>query len=498
MTSDKPIHKGGHLNKYLTNTPWYLLSSLMTKGMGFFLLPLFTHYLSAEEYGTLSTLESFGRVIPIFLSLYLDAAFSRYYYQERELSEKKVTTLFSTHFWFLLPWGVGICIISIVMSPFLISDIISVSILPIIVLVFTQLLNQLAIMVTMIWTANLLAKKLAVLQMTMSFLALLLTVYFLVVEGDGWESRIYSLGIVALIQVVFLIYIACRNSWLKLEFDYVVLKRSLRFSVPLIPNIAAGWITMFSDRIILAHFDRIEEVGLYSIAAQIATLMYIINDAMTKIQGSVAMSGLTTDHERAKRKIAQFILAYFSLMSLAYFFLISFSKELLHFFTDPGFHGALFIIPIISLVYLFSGFYRVFSIVISYHNATWVISAAAFVQAIVNIILNFLFIPIFGMYGAAVSSVTSLIFYTLFIFYFSQKIDYIEVNYGELSKIFCLLILFSLLGVWLNYNYDVGIIVFVLKLILFILMLIMILCLKSNEQFRCKVNDYFCRLRRKC
>jgi len=482
--SDKPIHSGEHLKKYLTNTPWYLLSSLTTKAMGFFLIPLFTYYLTPEEFGTLSTLEAFARVLPIFISLYLDSAFSRYYYEEKKVSRSRVTLLFSTHFWFVLPWGILVSLVVVLLSPALVKDLPSVAIWPVIVIVFTQLLNQLAIMVTLIWNANLLAKKLAIFQVFMSFFSVALTVYFLVVQGGNWESRIYSLGIVAVLQLSILLFIAISKGWLKLRFNLSVLKRSLKFSLPLMPNIAAGWIAMFSDRIILAHYGRLDEVGLYSVAAQIAMLMYIVNDALTKVQGPIAMSGLVSDKEEAKKKITEFLTSYLLLVSLIYFGIFTFSKELLYYFTETAYHNAYIIVSILSFCYVASGIYRVFINIISFHNATWLISLGALVQAGVNIILNFSFIPTFGMYAASFSTLMSTLAYTYWIYRHSQKLDYIRIDFMPMIKNLLLLITACIFVYFINREFSVGIISWTIKVSLFIFFIISLLMLKQSQKLR--------------
>lgn len=484
MTQGKEIHHGNHLNKYLKNTPWYLLSSLTTKAMGFFLIPLFTHYLTPEEFGTLSTLEALGRVLPIFISLYLDSAFNRYYFEEKKISSSRVTRLFSTHFWFIVPWGVFVSIITILASPKLVSDLPNVAILPIVVVVFTQLFNQLALMVTMIWNANLLAKKLAIFQIIMSFLSVAITVYLLVIQDSNWESRIYALGIISVIQFSILLYIAVSKNWLKFSFELDILKRSLKFSLPLLPNIAAGWIAMFSDRLILAHYGRLDEVGLYSIAAQVAMLMYIVNDALTKVQGPIAMSGLVSDKEEAKKKMSTFLTGYLLLVSVVYFGIFTFSKELLYYFTSSAYHDAYFIVSILAFAYVASGVYRIFINIISFHKATWLISLGAFVQAVVNIILNFTFIPTFGMYAAGFSTLMSTLAYTYWIYRHSQKLDRIPVDFVSITNNFILLFVFCSFIFLINTEFTVGLALWSIKITVFIVFFICILMLRQSQKLR--------------
>lgn len=497
MSTNSKIHEGEHLNTYLKKTPWFLISSLTTKAMGFLLIPLLTYYLSPEEFGTLSTIESIGRLLPIFMALYLDSAFNRFYFKEKDVSPSRVTSLYSTHFWFILFWGAGVGVLFLVLYPFLLSDLSGINFLPIFALTVAQLLNQLAVMVTMIWNAKLLAKRLALFQVAMSLIAVFITWYLLVIDNVGWESRLYALFIVSVTQLSILLYFAIKNSWLTFNFDLKILKRSLKFSTPLIPNIAAGWIALSSDRLIMAYFGQLDQVGLYSVAAQIAIIMYVFNDAITKVQSPIAMSGLTEDIDTAKRNMASFITGYFTLMSIVYFLLSLFSRELLFYFTEEPFHSAYQIVIIIGVAYFCSGVYRVFVNIISFHGATWNLSLAAVIQVLVNITLNFIFIPIYGMYAAAISTVLSTVVYTLWIYHRAQKLDKIDVQYRAIFKILMLLVLGVICSVLLNISYDVSIKLIVSKLILFALFFIMLCKLNSSEKLRELLSSLFVFIRKK-
>ncbi|AZQ85458.1 hypothetical protein EKO29_16575 [Colwellia sp. Arc7-635] len=487
MTEKNKIHEGGHFQKYLKNTPWYLLSSFTTKAMGFILIPLFTNYLSVEEFGTLSSLESLGRILPIFISLYLDAAFNRFYYTERNASRKRVSILFSSHFWFILFWGGVVCFLTIILYPYITSDLTNVTLYTFLVVVFTQLFSQLAIMVTLIWRANLLAKRLAIFQITISIITVILTIYLLIIAQFGWEARVYALGGMAVFQFLVLMYFSIQNKWLKFHIDFNVLSRSLKFCLPLVPNIAAGWIAMFSDRLILAHYDKLGEVGVYSIAAQVAMLMYVVNDAVTKVQGPIAMSGLVDDKSVAKNNMANFVIGYLTFCIVFYLSLVLFSQEILVYFTNLDYVEAYRLVPILGAVYIFSGVYRVFTNVISFHNKTWLISAAAFFQAFINIALNYLFIPKYGMYAAAYSTLLSMFAYTVFIYYSSQKLDKITLDNLAIIKIVLLGAVFLILIKFFENMFVIGITLFVIKLILLSLIIFTSMSLASSRSFKDKV-----------
>ena len=93
------ISSNQKINKmYMENVPWFLISSILTKLFGFILLPIYTQSFSKEELGSLYIYESLGRVVVIFISLYLDAAFLRYYYREKPKGKSELRVLFSTIF----------------------------------------------------------------------------------------------------------------------------------------------------------------------------------------------------------------------------------------------------------------------------------------------------------------------------------------------------------------------------------------------------------------
>lgn len=470
--TDSSIHKGKHLSKYLVNVPWYLLSSICTKLIGLLLLPIYTNNFLKEEIGALSTYESLGRIIVVFISLYLDAAFIRFYYKVNAENKNQLGLFFSTHFWFILIWGSIASLILIYSLPLLIPALPPSTKYLLPTLILNQLMFQLTTMVTSIWSANLKAKKISIYNITFSLFSLLITLYLILINKTGWESRIYALSGVYVMQLLFLTCIAIRLKWLTWDFEAQYIKDSLRYSIPLIPNIVAGWIAMFSDRLIMNYYGQLDQVGMYSIAAQLTLVLYVLNDSITRIQSPLAMSGLTDNPVSAKCEIAKFVLAYFSLITFCYCSILFVLPESIIFILGIDYVSTVDIFIILGWVYILSGIYRIFTNIISFHGATWLISVGAIFQAFINLGFNLILIPIYGMYAAALSTVISMIFYTLWIFLFSQKIDKVSLNYYNLfSVLLCaLFVVFSLIII--NNNNFLPITNLFFKTILFILMII--------------------------
>ena len=396
-----------NFQEYSKNVPWYLISSIFTKGMHFFLLPIYTRYLTTEDYGVLANLESYSKLLPIFLSLYLDSAFSRFYFKEKK-SKYRIRLMFSSHYWFLLLWGIISSIVLIIFSSNRLINMLGISIFPIVIIVFTSLLNQLSVLVSLIWRAEILAKRIAIFQICTSLIGFFVSLYLLINWNMNWQSRILGTCFMSVVQFLILTYFALKNKWISFQFSKNIIKRSLIFSIPLIPNIAAGWIAGFSDRIIMTFYGRLGEAGIYSVAASFTMLLYILNDAVTQVQGPLSLSGLTKNKKDAKTEMQNFLIVFVGTMSVFYLGLSLFSREILIISTDNQYHIAHKLISILGPIYIFSGVYRIFTVLITFHGMTWWISVAAIFQALINIILNLIFIPVFGMYAAAYSTLISM------------------------------------------------------------------------------------------
>lgn len=471
MRSVNLPHEGSQLKKIVELAPWYIASSLLAKAIGFFLLPVYTHYLSPEDFGILANLEAFGRVGHVFLSLSMDAAFIRFYYKERASLRGSVKRLYGTHLLFILVWGGLFSALLIFVTPQLFNETIRAPLWPIVTVIVTQLLNQLTLMVTSIWQAQLEARKLSLLSIVMSLWVIIIGLIFLIPMNYGWVAKIYATGIVGIIQAIFLLSVARKNGWLSLEFDSAKLRRSLLYAIPLVPNIAAGWIAGFSDRWILSYYGRLDETGLYSVAYQISMLLYIFHNAITRVQVPIVMSGFTSNRDKARKQIKEFLSTFIWMLLFMYLCMALFSKELLYLFTDKRFHEAYKLVAILGMVYVLGGVYRVFTTIISFHNKTWVISLAAILQALVNVGFNILFIPLFGMYAAAWSTLLSLAIYTMWVIYWSGKLEPLEIDWRPIVLISSLVMIGVLVGCAIDRYGQIGVELIATKLIILFFLL---------------------------
>ncbi|MBY7834397.1 oligosaccharide flippase family protein [Vibrio fluvialis] len=423
------INGSSQISKYLKTVPWYLIGSIATKLIGMMLIPIYSHFLDEGEYGILSTVESAAKFLPILFSLYLDSAFIRYYYEERNEPDGQLKKVFSSHFWFLMIWGSFCC--AIIIFYYMLSEnhygFITFSIL--IIILVPQLLNQLLIMVSSMWIAELKARDLAIFQFFFSILSVILTFLFFNFLDFSWEGRFLAIALVSLIQFTILIRYSFKRKLLDFYLNVKIIKRSLKFSLPLIPNTLSAWISTFSDRIILAKLGHINSVASYSIAAQLTLSIYIVSDAITKVQGAISMAELTENKNEAVKRIRQFLPIYLNIVGTSCFTLVLYSNQIVEVITLGNYGNLAFIVALLCPIYILSGIYRVFSNIILFHKKGIFITISSIIQAVFNVILNFSLIPYFGIIGAGISTLISMFAYTLSIVVFSCRMEKMDIDW---------------------------------------------------------------------
>ncbi len=435
---NEPIHEGNQFKKILKHGFWYLFSSLSTKVIQLLLLPVYTRYLSPADYGVLGSLTSITQLLPVFISLYMDSSFDRYYFLEKSISRERIRSLYSTHFWFVGIWGLFVTTIFFVVAPRTVQPLLHIPFAPYIPLVgLAALFNQVANFGLIYLRSNLKAKKLNIVNLIGFLLNSSLTLLLLVSFRWGIVANLVGNFALATFLLIYYLMMAKGESLLVFKIDFAIVKRSLIYSIPLLPNIIGGWIAGLSDRLIMAFYGKITQVGLYSIAVQMALSLYLVNEAVTNVQGPISMSAMTANKEAGKAQISEFISYYLLIILFAYLAVTMFSKEMFVLLTGSDYHQAYSLVGIIALNHVFSGFYRVFSNVLAMNQKMWIISVAAILQALSNLTLNLIFIPHFAQYAAAWAGVGGMAIYTACIIIGSQIYDPVPINKPVVFTLIC-------------------------------------------------------------
>lgn len=404
--SEIEIHKQSWKKLIFSRGKWYIFSSLFTKGLSILLLPVYTRYLSPADFGMLNILNSIGQFLPIIISLYIDSAFGRYFHEDK-VDHQRLRKLFSTTYWFVAVYGGFVVVISLISAPLWVGSIAQIPFSYLSLTFIPALLMQLGQLGTVYLRQSLDSRRSTLLEVGTALLSIAITLPLLIFMNMGVMAKLFG----SMVSAIFLLFYYgryfYRKNLLGFEWDFQVLRRSLIYSLPLLPSVVGGWISGMSDRLILAKYANVEAVGIYSLAASLATILYVIQDAITQVTGPVSMSGLIHDREATLNKIARLSLMLWATMLFADFALVLFSKEIIAVLATKAYVRSTVLIGICAFAYVISPQYRLFMDILSYHKKMWIVTTAGLLSALVSVVLNVVFIPQFGYFATAWSFVLS-------------------------------------------------------------------------------------------
>jgi O-antigen/teichoic acid export membrane protein len=208
---------------------------------------------------------------------------------------------------------------------------------------------------------------------------------------------------------VYFALLAYRRYQLGLQFDRDLLRAMNRFGMPLVPSALALWAINFIDRFFVAVFKGQDEVGVYSLAVRASSVIVFLMVAFRLAWPAFAYS--IEDDAVAKRTYA-FVLTYLLFLccwvSLVLGLLSPWIVQVLA-PNKPAFYRASEAIGILAFAGTAYAGYTVLAIGIGRARRTqfnWIVTGAA---ALLNVALNLLLIPPYGMMGAAISTVAAYV-----------------------------------------------------------------------------------------
>lgn len=214
-------------------------------------------------------------------------------------------------------------------------------------------------------------------------------------------------------------------------FDKRLLKEMLKFSAPLIPTYLLWWITSASDRWFVISMVGDTENGIYSIAYKLPNLLMLVT---TMFYQAWQMSSIEERDSRTLGKFYENVFgAYSSLLYIAAAGLIMLCKPLTLILTGTGedsrFFEAYRFTPILVTAMIFQCFCQFLSSIYSTRKKSVNSCLTALVAAVVNIVLNLLLIPQYGVWGAAIATAASYFACFMVRLFDAREIIFFKVDY---------------------------------------------------------------------
>jgi O-antigen/teichoic acid export membrane protein len=379
----------------------YGLGGIVSRVLAVFLLPLYTRYLDTDDFGAVGLVVALSAVLVTVFRLGISSAFFRFYFDSKDAARRLLVV--RTSFWFTM----GSATVALAAGLLLAGPVAAVLGLDDPNLVRAGFAGIWAQMNYEQLTALFRAEERSTQFVLASLANVLLTIAATVLLVVVWEQGALGVlvGNLAGTLLVYLGLLAVHRQQLGLEFSRPLLREMNRFGIPLVPAALALIAVNFSDRFFLVHLADLDEVGLYEIGVRVASAMVLLLTAFRTAWPAFAYS--IEDDEEAKRTYA-FVLTYLvaiaSWLALALGLLAPWLVELL---TTPQYQEGERVVAPLAFGGMAYAAYIVMAIGVGRAKRTqfnWAITGLA---AAVNVALNLILIPPYGMMGAAAATVAA-------------------------------------------------------------------------------------------
>mgnify|MGYP003388419185 CR=1 FL=1 len=394
------------IKRFFKDSALYSLASLFTKGIGFILLPIYTRVLTKEEYGTYDYLNAIGAILTVMVALEISQAILCYVAENQE-DENTQAKYIATGFWFT----VG-CYSLIIVLGYLFRDWLAVLLLDdkskseiILISLAVVFSNAMVYLSTLIFRAKLQSKISTLISAVSALFIGSISVLFLLY----FEWGLFGLFTGQLVGGVLSFCIACyllrRNIFHTPSL--LKLKEMLVFSAPLVISSIGVVLALFADRVFVKEMLGLDDLAVYSVALRIAGAVSIIVAGFQS-----ALAPLILAHHKDKqtsKDIARLFHIYLVFTLGGVLLLAGAGDMLVLLLAGESYSKSSSLTVVLCAAILIQNGY-IFFPGMTLAKKTKLLAVVNIIGACVNLCLNYLLIPILGLYGAAYATLLSALF----------------------------------------------------------------------------------------
>jgi O-antigen/teichoic acid export membrane protein len=407
--------------KLLINTMIFGIGNIGSKLILFILIPIYTFYLSTEQYGYVDLITTIITLAIPTVSFCISEAALRFVLDNKN----NHIVIFNTGFVTIVVSSVILLLIGVI-----IGNIIHVEYLFLImfVLIFQMInifLSQYikGLQKNIIYSLN---------SIILSFLMLSFTLVLFNMNLNVLYAYFLAQLLAYMFSVMFIMIFAGVLKTINLtKFNINILKSMMIYSFPLIPNQIMWWVMNLSDRFFISYFIGLSGNGIYAVASKIPSILNIVSAVFIQAWQISAIE------EKDSREKNIFYSNVFN--SLSSFLLIIISmilcvlKIIIDYFLAESYGSVWRYVPFLLLSLLFSNFSMFIGMNYLANMKTSGIFKTSIYGAIINIVLNFLLIPQYGINGASIS--TMLSFLVVWIIRMKETRHFVQIKVDWMTMI---------------------------------------------------------------
>lgn len=434
----------GKLSKPAKASLVLMMTQMVQKGLSVITAPIYTRLLSTAEYGEVSLFFSWYEILVIFTGLCLSkGVFNSGMMDYKDDRDSFTLSMYSLTFLATVAIGSVVTLFCVYVYNFLNLPI-KLILYMFLLLAFEAALSQ--------WTVrNRFEYKykataiVTVLVAIVSPICGILGIYLF--PADKVFARIFGARNIFLIAYLGVLAYLVYEAHGKIKANYW--KYALKFNLPLLPHYLSLHILNHMDRIMIASIIDNSAAGIYSAAYSGAAIVKLFWQ-------SINASLIPWTYEKCEKRdykrladLTKVLISGYALICITFMFL---APEIMRILAPSSYHEGIYVIPSVIAGVFFSSLYYVFANVVYYYKQPKYVMIASVTSAVINVVLNALFIPIFGYLAAGYTTMISYVMQALIDYWAMKRI--VGQDIYDMKFILLISIAVIVIGILLGFVYQ--------------------------------------------
>lgn len=444
--------ESGSTRKVVNNSIIYTISGLFVKCFGFILLPLYTAYLTTEEYGLTGLVTSFTTTMSFVVALSLFSAVLRFYVDYNS-DPLKLKRFYGTVIVFLfLSGAVWTILFTIFREPLCKYVFSGVDYYPVVIVSIISLVFECPRSVYgYILRSQQKAVRYAVCSLAYFVAHVSMAILFVVKFKLGVVGVI---GATMIANVLYTLYFLIKMSVDKeivFCLDLKLLKEALKYSIPIMPHNLSTQIALLVSKALIGGTSTMASLGLYTVATQFGNIADTVQGYVDKAYGPWLYEKLHAKADNYKTSLRKTTKALISLIGLSFLVLALFSQEVIVLFLDHAYVSSWRFVPLIIGVFSIKTIYYFYvEILFYYKEASRKLFIATLSSSLLNVVLSAVLIPMAGVYGSIMADAIAMIIRCAIVIYISRKYDDVGLKISDFIINFFIIAAFTIAGLSLS------------------------------------------------
>ena len=431
---------------------WYTVSTIIQNGILFLTTPLYTRLLTDSQYGVFSVYQSWQQIVSIIAIFALDrcitVGFMKYEDDRKGFLSSVQALMTVTVFSFL----VLVCLFSSA-----IESLMELPLYIIITMFLVALMNNSLANWSWFQRYNYNYQKLAVITICFTTIMQIVSILAVVFLPTAHKGEVLILSSAFARLMLYGILYASVFIKGKVFYHKRYWKFALGYSIAVVPHALAQIVLNSSDRIMIDKLCGRADAAYYGVTYTAAMVLNIIMTSVSSAIQPWVFEKIKQGEFKSIRKSTNLFMILPAVLSV----MVSLAApEALMILAPASYQAALWIFPSVAASVFFNSLYLCFANFESYYEKPMYFSVATITGAAVNVILNYIFIPIFGFVAAGYTTLVCYVLFAVMHYLFMrmvcrEKLNGVKIFDMKFLVMLSFVVILLSLGVTVTYEFPI-------------------------------------------